>query len=284
MHSEFSEDVLPEHQGASQICRAPGYSRYAQMAQWSIVEEGKSPSARSIQALLDRGCRKHDDEKWHKAMKDSSEKYTKLRLSGKRTKRESERWPKDGYASIRKLAKQLHEEVAHLENQKPSGLSRWELYSYQRWVILLFYSHHAMRGDLADVQLTKGARSWIRRKGKKWTLHVGWHKTVKSRGIIEFVVDDAVSAAFSKFVPMVKAAKLKHNYLLSTSRGAQLQRQDMLKLISTTTERYLGKKIGVQILRVLKTTSKMKDLDTATELQHEMGHSAKTQREYISRG
>ena len=83
---------------------------------------------------------------------------------------------------------------------------------------------------------------------------------------------------------MVKAAKLKHNYLLSTSRGAQLQRQDMLKLISTTTERYLGKKIGVQILRVLKTTSKMKDLDTATELQHEMGHSAKTQREYISRG
>ena len=226
----------------------------------------------------------HNDEKWHKSMQEASEKYSKMRMSGKRTKREAERWPKDGYASIRKVAKQLHEEVAHLENQKPSGLSRWELYSYQRWVILLFYSHHAMRGDLADVQLTKGARSGIRRKGKKWTLHVGWHKTVKSRGIIEFVVDDAVSAAFSKFVPMVKAAKLKHNYLLSTSRGAQLQRQDMLKLISTTTERYLGKKIGVQILRVLKTTSKMKDLDAATELQHEMGHSAKTQREYISRG
>ena len=275
MHSEFPEDVLPKHQSPCEVRRTADYSRHAQLAQWSIIEEGK-PSAQSIQALLDRGCQSpgaygiRDDEKWHKAMQEASEKYTKLRLSGKRTKREAERWPKDGYASIRKVAKQLHEEVAHLENRKPSTLSAWERYLYQRWVILLFYSHHAMRGDLADVQLTKGARSWIRHKGKKWTLHVGHHKTMKSRGAIEFKVDDPVSAAFSKFVPMVKAAKLKHKYLLSTSRGKQLQRQDMLKLISATTERYLGKKIGVQILRVLKTTSKIKDLDTATELQHEM--------------
>ena len=37
------------------------------------------------------------------------------------TIREAERWPKDGYASIRKLAKQLHQEVAHLEEQKARG-------------------------------------------------------------------------------------------------------------------------------------------------------------------
>ena len=225
----------------------------------------------------------HDDEKWHKAMKDSSEKYTKLRLSGKRTKRESERWPKDGYASIRKLAKQLHQEVAHLESQKPGALSAWDRYLYQKYVIFAFYSHHAMRGDLADVQLRKGARSWIRKKGKKWTIHIGFHKTLKSRGPIEFVVHDEVNAAFNEFVKMVRAAKLKHSYLLSTSRGDRLQRQDMLKLITATTERYIGKKIGVQILRVLKTTSKAKDLDTATELQHEMGHSAEMQKQYISR-
>ena len=57
----------------------------------------------------------HDDEKWHKSMQEASEKYSKMRMSGKRTKREAERWPKDGYASIRKLAKQLHGEVEHLE-------------------------------------------------------------------------------------------------------------------------------------------------------------------------
>ena len=170
------------------------------------LQRYKRFSVAGVKALGAYG--KTDDEKWHKAMKDSSEKYTKLRLSGKRTKRESERWPKDGYASIRKLAKQLHNEVAHLEERKPSSLTHWDRYLYQRYVILLFYSHHAMRGDLAAVQLGKKAPSWVRSKGKKWTIHIALHKTVKSRGPIEFTLDDEVGAAFSKFLPMVKAAKL----------------------------------------------------------------------------
>ena len=41
--------------------------------------------------------------------------------------------------------------------------------------------------------------------------------------------------------------------------------------------------MGIQSLRVLKTTDKLKDLDTAHELQHEMGHSAEMQRQYLSR-
>lgn len=44
-----------------------------------------------------------DNKQWWVAMNEATEKYTKLRMSGKRTKREAERWPKDGYASIRKL-------------------------------------------------------------------------------------------------------------------------------------------------------------------------------------
>ena len=65
----------------------------------------------------------HNDEKWHKAMQEASEKYSKMRMSGKRTKREAERWPKDGYASIRKVAKQLHEEVAHLGTEAVEPIS-----------------------------------------------------------------------------------------------------------------------------------------------------------------
>jgi hypothetical protein len=225
-----------------------------------------------------------DNKQWWDAMRDATEKYTKLRMSGKRTKREADRWPTGGYTAIRKLAKRLHSEVSHLEERKPKDLTAWQRYQYQRYLILLFYSHHAMRGDLADVEIgRKGARSWVRRKGKKWTLHIGHHKTIKSRGPIEFVLDDEVSAAFSKFVPMVRAAKLKHSYLLSTSRGEQLQRQDMLKLVSNTTEKYLHKKIGIQILRVLKTTDKLKDIDTALELQHELGHGPEMQKQYLSR-
>ena len=56
MHSEFPEDILPEHQSPCEVRRTADYSRHAQLAQWSIIEEGKGPSAQSIQALLDRGC------------------------------------------------------------------------------------------------------------------------------------------------------------------------------------------------------------------------------------
>ena len=84
------------------------------------------------------------------------------------------------------------------------------------------------------------------------------------------------------FVPMVKATTT-HGFLLSTSKGKKLLRADMLKMITATTEKHLGKKIGVQILRVLKTTQKLKNLDTAHDLQEEMGHSAAMQRQYISR-
>ena len=226
---------------------------------------------------------KTENKAWWEAMRDATDKYTKLRMSGKRTKREAERWPKGGYSAIRKLSKQLHSEVQHLEERKPSELDAWARYQYQKYVIILFYSHHALRGDLADVQLRKGARSWIRKQGKSWKIHIGHHKTIRSRGPIELTVDPEVGAAFDKFVPMVKAAKLKHSYLLSTSQGNQLQRWDLLKLISKTTEKYIGKKIGIQILRVLKTTDKLKDLDTAHELQQELGHSAEMQRQYISR-
>ena len=193
---------------------------------------------------------KTENKAWWEAMRDATDKYTKLRMSGKRTKREAERWPKGGYSAIRKLSKQLHSEVQHLEERKPTSLSSWERYQYQKYLIILFYSHHALRGDLADVQLRKGARSWIRKQGKSWKIHIGHHKTIRSRGPIELTVDPEVGAAFDKFVPMVKAAKLKHSYLLSTSQGNQLQRWDLLKLISKTTEKYIGKKIGIQILRV----------------------------------
>ena len=228
---------------------------------------------------------KVDQEKtkaWWVAMRDATDKYTKVRMTGKRTKRESERWPKGGYSAIAKLAKQLYGEVQHIEKvRKPTD---WEHYLYQRYVIVLFYAHHALRGDLADVRLRKGkaVESWLVQTKKGWKIHIGHHKTIKSRGAIELDLDAAVAKAFDTFVPMARARK-NHQYLLSTSRGARLLRQDMLKLFTRTTEKYLGKKIGIQILRVLKTTSKMKDIEESVQLQEEMGHSASMQQQYISR-
>ena len=82
--------------------------------------------------------------KWAQVMSESGEKYSKMRESGKRTVRESQNWPQDGYAALGKLAKELHGEMEHLEK----NWTRSELYHYQRYLIVLFYSKHALRGDV----------------------------------------------------------------------------------------------------------------------------------------
>ena len=224
-----------------------------------------------------------DNKPWWEAMRDATAKYTKVRLTGKRTKREAERWPRGGYKAIAKLAKTLHSEVAHLEGAK--SLSLRDLWLYQRYFVLLFYSRHTLRGDLADVRTKRGTKpqSWVYKKKRGgYHMHIGQHKTVKSRGALEIDLDPAVDKALDKFLPMVRK-HTDHGFLLTTRTGTRMRRVDMMLLIANTTEAYLGKRIGIQMLRVMKTTGNLKSLEKAHELQAELGHSAFMQRQYISK-
>ena len=219
-------------------------------------------------------------EKWVLLMSKASEQYARQRETGKRTKREHENWPKDGYKALRKLADTMHGEVKFLESK--DAWSRSDLYHYQKYLIVRFYSTHALRGDLADVRLKRPLGSnWY--DAKKHTLHIGEHKTAKARGALTIELTDAsVRRAFDVFVPHAK--KRKHGFLLSTLRtDNRLNRHDMLKLIRNLTKDRLGKNIGVQLIRVLKVSAHQKEIDKATDLQRELGHSGAMQRRYISR-
>ena len=221
--------------------------------------------------------------KWAQVMSESGEKYSKMRESGKRTVRESQNWPQDGYAALGKLAKELHGEMEHLEKKK--YWTRSELYHYQRYLIVLFYSKHALRGDLADVKYKKPlGPNHIRVVGKKYKLHIGEHKTSKAHGAIQLELGPEITAALNTFMPQLRRLTT-HGYLLSTLRtGNRLQRHDMLRLIRNTTKERLGKNIGVQLIRVLKVTGAAAQIDAAERLQKEMGHGASMQKKYISRG
>ena len=223
------------------------------------------------------------DEKWHQAMNDATVKYAKQRDSQKRTPREERNWPKQGYKALKKLAGTLYTEVEHLETKAPKSISASDQYEYQRFFIILFYAYHALRGDLGDVRITKKGHNYISKKGKAWSVHIGQHKTVKSRGAIEFGLAKPVSAALDIFLPMVRA-NTDHGYLLSTKRGRKkLSRKDMLILLRTTTQNRIGKRLGVQMIRVLKTTEHLKSIDEAAELQRELGHGPVMQRRYVSK-
>ena len=219
---------------------------------------------------------------WSTAMSESTNKYAKNRESGKRTKKEHENWPEGGYQALNKLAKVLHSEIQYLEKKKTWTSS--DLYHYQKYVVVLFYSKHALRGDLADVRYKKPyGPNWIHKVGKGYKLHIGEHKTSRSHGAIKITIGGEVAAAFDIFLKHVRA-RTKHGYLLTTLRtGNRLQRADMLRLIRNTTKERLGKNIGVQLIRVLKVTGSQKEIDAAAALQKEMGHGAAMQKKYISR-
>ena len=220
---------------------------------------------------------------WSKAMGEASDRYGKIRESGKRTKREHENWPKDGYKALGALAKTLHSEQEHLERKKT--WNNRDLYHYQKYLVVLFYSKHALRGDLADVRYKKPfGPNWLQKTGSEYKLNIGEHKTSWAHGPIKLTLGGALAEALNTFLPQVRRLTT-HGYLLSTLRtGNRLQRQDMLRLIRNTTRDRLGKNIGVQLIRVLKVSGAAAEIDKATALQKELGHSGAMQRRYISRG
>ena len=153
---------------------------------------------------------------WEAAMRDSTDRYGAIRDKQKRTDREAKNWPEGGYAALKKLADKLHEGVKQLEGRKK--LSPGELYRYQKYVIIRFYSEHALRGDLADLRIKRPfGKNYLNKSKGSWVLYLGEHKTVKARGAIQLKVSQPVQDAFDHFVPMVKS-NTSHGFLLTTLR------------------------------------------------------------------
>ena len=223
------------------------------------------------------------NEEWAKAMQESTSRYNKERDKQKRTKREEANWPKEGYKALTKLANDLYKDVEHLYDKAPAKVSYPELWQMMRHFVILFYSRHALRGDLADVRIKRSGSNYLEKKGKAWHLHVGQHKTVKAHGPIELDLDAAVAKQLEKYLLYLKA-KTKHGFLLSTKRyGNKLTRKDMMQMIRTTTKERLGKNIGIQMIRVLKTTDHFKSIDESAKLRGELAHGPGMQWKYVSR-
>ena len=274
------------------LARLGGLDEVPQTAKWltkSLLQKIKDLPLNQYKRLAIAGVKAlgaygKTDKKWHDAMNDSTKKYGTKRDKQKRTKREAANWPDDGYAALRKLADEMHEEVEHLERDAPASLSAAELYAYQRYFVIRFYSMHALRGDLGDVRIQQKGQNYIYKKGASgWHVHIGQHKTVRSHGAIDIRLAKGVQEALSKFLPMVRA-NTSHGYLLSTKRGLnKMSRKDMLIMLRNTTQRRLGKRLGVQLIRVLKTTESLESIEKASELQRELGHGAVMQRRYVSK-
>ena len=222
---------------------------------------------------------------WAQAVVESSVEYDRQRNEQKKTPREKAQWPEDGYQALQRLARQLYEEEASFiyETTAPEHITPGDLYKIQTHFVILFYAWHALRGDLAEARILPKGQNYIYKKAGRWHLHISEHKTVRAHGAIDFALAEPVAEGLDRFLPYVRAAT-SHGFLLSTMRrGTRLQRHDMLRLIRRVTEERLGKRLGVQMIRVLRVTEAAEQIDQAAELRAQMGHTAATQFQYVSK-
>ena len=238
-------------------------------------------SLAAVKALHALGAPK--SEKWSEMMKKSSEEYDDVRNKRMKTPREQARWPKKGYDALRIAADKLRGETQRYF----SGVKTLsELYKLQRYVIMRLYSLHALRLDWADVKLGKPGKEQVnylhKDKRKGWQLIMRKYKTAKVMGQQNIKLSRAASLVLTMFVPIVKD-KTSHGYLLSTKSGKKLSRKGLSNLLSRTTEKYIGKRISAQIIRVLKATKFKKQTEEAADLAKEMLHGKDQHLQYTKK-
>ncbi len=259
-----------------QTCRSQTLSRFKR-----FTIAGRKALAAYGQKLTSRA----QNDEWASAVVESSEAYDAQRNLQKRTTREAASWPEDGYQALRRLADQLWREQAEpiYDSVAPGYCSPGQLYKLQRHFVVLFYAWHALRGDLAEARIEPKGHNYIYKKAGAWHLHIGKHKTVRAHGAIDFALAEPVHQGLDRFLPYVRAAT-DHGFLLTTLRRARpMQRVDMLKMLRNCTEEFLGKRLGVQMIRVLRVTESAEKIDEAAELRAQMGHTAATQFQYVSK-
>ena len=222
-------------------------------------------------------------EEWYIRMKKTVEEYETKRDKRQKTAREQERWPKQGYDALKTAADKLKKEMKpSIDNTK----SLSDLYKVQRYVVLKLYSEHALRLDWADVKLAKPSKDrtekWNylnkdRRKG--WILTLRKYKTEKFMGQQELKIAKPAALALTMFVPKVKNLT-NHGFLLSTKAGNKLSRTGLSLFLSRLTEKYMGKRLSAQIIRVLKATKYRAQTEKSAEIAKEMLHGDRQHLQY----
>ena len=211
---------------------------------------------------------------WTERLKKAASEYDTEREKRKKTSREKDNWPKDGYDALKRAANEFKLTVSKYFGMKEPSVK--ELYEIQKYVILKLYSEHALRLDWGDVLLgkqpDKDSNNYLYKHPRKgWTLVMRKYKTSKFLGEQEIKISRPASLALSMFVPKVKSTT-KHGYLLSNKNGNKMTKSNLSKVLIRLTEKLLKKRIGSQIVRVLKATKYRKSAEQNAQLSKEMMH------------
>ena len=223
---------------------------------------------------------KEENEYWKGRMQKDSDEYSEERKKNKKSSKEEKNWVDDALKKLKKVSTEYKRTINYKLKQEPSIANLW---LYTQYLIVRFYSSIQLRNDLGNVSLKDtGKNNFLKRvKGSKYDLIMRDFKASKQIGDRLIHVDKALSNVLHAYINYRGRVGVKHDYLLSNSKGLKLSKSALGKALRKITLDKLSKNIGVRMLRVFNATENAKILAAADEISNNMLHSTKQSREYI---
>ena len=217
-------------------------------------------------------------DKWSTKMFRDQSEYPAERSKNKRSKTETEKWPKQGFKSLKKAAREQRKRISFLLKEAPSLKN---MYPYQTWLLLKLYSEVPFRNTFADLSLKDDkTRNYVRvpRKGRI-VFEMRKYKNAKQLGTQEITLSRGGTTAVRKFIKY-REGLVDHDWLLSGKGGKKLSRPALGKMLHRATKQLLGKSFGSRLIRVLAATESRKAIEEVSELSKKMLHTTAQTKQY----
>ena len=146
-----------------------------------------------------------------------------------------------------------------------------------------FYSEIQLRNDLATIELkSKDKNNYIQKqKGSVYKLVMRTFKASEKIGEREIELSKPLSKVTRDYLKYRNRVDVDHDHLLSNSGGGVLSKPALGKVLRKLSKEFLGKAVGVRMLRIFNATDNAAILRKADEVSNNMLHSAKQSKEYV---
>ncbi len=218
---------------------------------------------------------------WYDKMIKDSNDYKSERNKNKKSLKESRDWIDDALKKLKKSATEFKRTISHkLRLKDPSIANLW---LYTQYLLMRFYSEIQLRNDLGTIELKdKKDNNFLKKvKGQRYDLIMRQFKSSNKIGPRTISVSAALSKTLKEFIKYRNKVGLTHDFLIINSKGLQLSKSGLGKTLRKLTKEKMTKSIGTRMLRIFNATENAKILEKASEISHNMLHSAKQAKQYV---
>ena len=222
-----------------------------------------------------------EDNYWRRKMFSDQDSYRDERKKNKKTDKETILWIDNGLKKLKQASAEFKRRIS--KKLKGDEVSESTLWLYTQYVIMRFYSEIQLRNDLATIELkSKDKNNYIQKqKGSLYKIIMRTFKASEKIGERVIQLSKPLSRVINEYVKYRKRVDVNHDHLLSNSGGSILSKPALGKVLRKLTKDFLGKAVGVRMLRIFNATNNAAVLRKADEVSNNLLHTSKQTREYV---